>query len=490
MPYPKFPPVTLQQWQAAAEKTLRGKPLESPDLAHAGRPGGQAAVHGGGSGGAGIRRHAAGLRAVRARAAADHVRRAAVDHPPVRRLLDRRGIERLLPQGAGGRRPGRVGGLRSGHPPRLRLRPPARGRRRRQGRRGHRFGRGHENPVRRHSAGPGVGVDDHERRRAAGAGRLHRGRRGTGRRPGAAVRDHPERHPQGVHGPQHLHLPAGTVHAHRRRHHRLHRPAHAEVQLHLHFRLPHPGSRGHAGAGAGLHAGRRHGVRARRPGQRAGYRRLRAAAVVLLRHRHELLSGDRQAARRAPAVVADHESVRRQGPALADAAHALPDLRLVADRAGSVQQRHPHHHRGDGGGVRRHAEPAHQRARRGHRPADRVLGAHRPQHAAGDPGRNPHHQRDRPLGRLLPDGKAHPGHGRRGLEDHRGGRGARRHDQGHRDRHAQAAHRGMLGRPAGAHRPRRGHHRRRQQVPPGARRTPSTRWKWTTPRSATGRSRA
>ena len=29
MPYPKFPPVSLEQWQAAAEKTLRGKPLES-----------------------------------------------------------------------------------------------------------------------------------------------------------------------------------------------------------------------------------------------------------------------------------------------------------------------------------------------------------------------------------------------------------------------------------------------------------------------------
>ena len=33
-------------------------------------------------------------------------------------------------------------------------------------------------------------------------------------------------------------------------------------------------------------------------------RRVRAAAVVLLRHRHELLHGDRQAARRAPAVGA------------------------------------------------------------------------------------------------------------------------------------------------------------------------------------------
>ena len=44
---------------------------------------------------------------------------------------------------------------------------------------------------------------------------------------GPAERDHPERHPQGVHGPQHVHLPAGAEHAHRRRHHRIHRAQHA-----------------------------------------------------------------------------------------------------------------------------------------------------------------------------------------------------------------------------------------------------------------------
>ena len=33
---------------------------------------------------------------------------------------------------------------------------------------------------------------------------------------GPAQRDHPERHPQGVHGPQHLHLPARAEHADRR----------------------------------------------------------------------------------------------------------------------------------------------------------------------------------------------------------------------------------------------------------------------------------
>ena len=80
-------------------------------------------------------------------------------------------------------------------------------------------------------------------------------------------------------------------------------------------------------------------------------------------------------------------------PEVADAAHPLPDLGLVADRAGPLQQRGAHHDRGDGGGVRRHAVAAHQLARRGHRAADRVLLAHRAQHPAHHPGRDPHHQR-------------------------------------------------------------------------------------------------
>ena len=43
----------------------------------------------------------------------------------------------------------------------------------------------------------------------------------------------PERHPQGVHGPQHLHLPARALDADHLRHLRLHRAADAEVQLDL-----------------------------------------------------------------------------------------------------------------------------------------------------------------------------------------------------------------------------------------------------------------
>jgi hypothetical protein len=150
-----------------------------------------------------------------------------------------------------------------------------------------------------------------------------------------------------------------------------------------------------------------------------------------------------------------------------DVAHALPDLGLVADRAGPLQQRRAHDHRGHGRGFRRHAVAAHQRARRGDRPADRILVAHRPQHAAGHPGRDAHHQRHRPVGRLVHDGEADPGHGRRGLEDHRGSRQHGRHDASRRIRLGEDEDRGLRGRQAGAHRLRQGRHRRREQVQAG-----------------------
>ena len=135
--------------------------------------------------------------------------------------------------------------------------------------------------------------------------------------------------------------------------------------------------------------------------------------------------------------------------AVAHAAHPLPDLGRVAHRAGPVQQRRAHRRRGHGRGAGRHPEPAHQRLRRGARPAHRVQRPHRPQHPA-DPGRGDgHHPRGRPAGRQLlrrgPDRRA----GHQGLGAHRGGRGAGRHDQGRRVGHAQAAHRGGRGPPAG-----------------------------------------
>ena len=77
---------------------------------------------------------------------------------------------------------------------------------------------------------------------------------------------------------------------------------------------------------------------------------------------------------------------------------------------------------------------------------------HRAQHPAHHPGRDAHHQRDRPLGRQLHDGEAHAGHGRRGLGHHRRSRSHGRHDQGRGQRLGQAEDRSRRRREAGAHR--------------------------------------
>ncbi len=94
---------------------------------------------------------------------------------------------------------------------------------------------------------------------------------------------------------------------------------------------------------------------------------------LLLRHRHELLHGDRQAAGGPPAVGAGHAAVRPQGRPLAGPPHPLPDVGRVAHRAGPLQQRRAHRRRGHGRGARRHPEPPHQLLRRGPRPAHRLL---------------------------------------------------------------------------------------------------------------------
>ena len=207
--------------------------------------------------------------ALHARPLCDDVRRAAVDHPPICRLLDRRGIQRFLPPQPRRRAEGPERRLRSRHPPRLRQRQSARRRRRRHGRRRDRHRRGHEVAVRRHPARRDVGQHDDERRGAAGDGLLHRRRRGAGSRARDADRHHPERHPERVRGPQHLHLPARAEHADRRRRDRLLRGRDAAVQLDLDQRLSHARGRGDGGAGACLHARRRHGICARGDGQRA-----------------------------------------------------------------------------------------------------------------------------------------------------------------------------------------------------------------------------
>ena len=375
-----------------------------------------------------------------------------MDHPAVRRVLHRRRVQRVLPAQPRGRPEGPVGGLRPGHPPRIRLRPPPRRRRRRNGRCGNRFHPRHAATVRRYRPVHCFGVDDDERCGAADPRAVCGGRRGAGRTAGEARRDHSERHPQRVHGPQHLHLPTQAVDADHLGHLRLHQHQDAEVQLDLDLRLPHPRSRCDSGFGVGLHAGRRCRVHQGRPRCGAFHRQVRAAAVLLLGHRDELLHGGRQAAGRAAAVERAGRPVRSEGSEIAFAAHAFADLGLVADRAGPVQQRRPHLHRGDGRHPGAHPVAAHQRARRGAGAAHRLLRQDRPQHAAAAAAGVRHHPADRPVGRLVLRGVAHPSARRAGPRAHPRGQRARRHGAGHRRRHPEAAHRGGGGAHAGPHR--------------------------------------
>ena len=208
---------------------------------------------------------------------------------------------------------------------------------------------GHAGVVRRHPARPDDGVDDDERRGAAGARPLHRRGRGAGGEAGAAGRDHPERHPQGVHGPQHLHLSAAALDADHLRYLRAYLAQHAEIQLDLDLRLPHAGGGGDRRPGDGVHARRRRRVCPLRAAGGADHRSVRAPAVVLLGDRHELLHGDRQDAGGAPALGEADQAVRAEEQQVAGPAHALADLRLEPDGAGRLQQRRAYLRGGDGG---------------------------------------------------------------------------------------------------------------------------------------------
>ena len=112
-----------------------------------------------------------------------HVPGAAVDDAPVRRVRHGRGDQRAV-QVPAGRRPDRaVVRLRPADPDGLRLGPPARRGRGRQGRRGHRLAGRHAPAAGRPAARQGDHVDDDQRHRGDPAPPLPAGGRGAGRRP-------------------------------------------------------------------------------------------------------------------------------------------------------------------------------------------------------------------------------------------------------------------------------------------------------------------
>jgi methylmalonyl-CoA mutase len=200
----------------------------------------------------------------------------------------------------------------------------------------------------RHPARPDERVDDHERRGAAGAGALHRRRRGAGRAAGEArgtiqndiLKEFMVRN-------TYIYPPAPSM--------RIISDIFAYTSAHMPkfnsisisgYHMQEAGATPISNSPTRWPTASNMCAPASRPASTstASRRGCRSSG-----HRHELLHGGRQAARRAAAVGEADEAVQPEGIQVAVAAHALPDLGLVADRAGRLQQRRAHHHRGDGG---------------------------------------------------------------------------------------------------------------------------------------------
>ena len=151
---------------------------------------------------------------------------------------------------------------------------------------------------------------------------------------GAARRHHPERRPQGVHGPQHLHLPAGAVDADRRP------TSSAFCAAEMPHFNPISVSGYHmqeAGAPADIELAYTlaDGLEYVRAGLAAGLTStLRAASQLFLGHRHVPLHGDRQAACRARAVGAADASVQPASPKSMMLRTHCADVGLESDRTG------------------------------------------------------------------------------------------------------------------------------------------------------------
>ena len=247
-----------------------------------------------------------------ARHSPDGLSRQALDDAAVCRVRDAGGDQRALQDAARRRRHGPERRLRPADADGPRPRPRAVARRSGEVRRQHRLARRHGAAVRRHHARRHHDVDDDQLAGADDLRDVPRRRREAGRGLADAVGHDPERHPERVHRAEGVHLPAAPVDAAHHRRLRVLREGSAALEHRLGQRLSHPRGGIDGAAGAGVHAARRHRVRAVRHRRGARRRRLRAADLVLLQLAQRLLRGDRQVPRRAQALGGgDARPVRR-----------------------------------------------------------------------------------------------------------------------------------------------------------------------------------
>ena len=178
-----------------------------------------------------------------------------------------------------------LGRVRSADPDRLRLRPRARPRRGRQGRRADLASRRHAGAVRRHPARRDEHLDDHQRDGRLAARALYRGGRRAGRAARKAAGHDPERHREGISLARHLRVSARAFDAADQGHDPVHDGGDAEVESDERVLVSPAGGGRDAGAGAGLRArdrdrGARHREGLRR-GEAGSVRRGGRAHLVL-----------------------------------------------------------------------------------------------------------------------------------------------------------------------------------------------------------------
>ena len=260
--------------------------------------------------------------------------------------------------------------VRSAHADGPRLRPRARARRGRQGRRGHRLARRHGGPLRRHPARQGHDLDDHQRDGVDPArvstSRWPRSRASAWDKVGGTIQN--DMLKEYIARGTYIYPPSPSM--------RLitdifafcteHVP---QLEHDLDQRLPHPRGRLDGGAGGRVHARRRDRLRARRRSTRARRRRRSPAGCRSSSTCHNNFFEEVakfRAARRMWARIM-RERFGAKSAALVDAALPQPDGGLLADGAAAAQQRRAHDGAGARRGLRRHAVAAHQRLRRGAR---------------------------------------------------------------------------------------------------------------------------
>ena len=192
---------------------------------------------------------------------------------------------------------------------------------------------------------------------------------------GRGQRHHPERHPQGVHRPRHVDLPAAAVDAPRDRRLRVLRRASCRSWNTISIsRLPHARGRGDGRPGAGVHARRRRSPTCEAAVARGPRRRrLRRPAVASSsppgRELFEEVAKFRAARRMWARIMRDRFGATN--PRSMMCRFHVQTAGSSADRPVDRQQRRPDHDPGARGGPRRRPEPAHELARRGARAADR-----------------------------------------------------------------------------------------------------------------------